>query len=284
MEIGEKFKNIESYNTNMAKGMEDKLFFLDYLKQVDGNYVFVDFGCADGTLIDVLYHLRPHDKYIGYDISEQMIDLAKTKRIESPRDMMFTFEWNEVEDKLKAYTEQDCYKTVLILSSVIHEVYSYANNSKDIFGFWDKVLNTGFDYICVRDMMIPKDATKTKSPGKWINNIQIEFQKFMTNERYKEFEEIWGPLDFKTTTKQEALHFFLKYRWQINWDREVHENYFPITIEDFLQMFKEKYNLDYFERFCVPFIKYQISKDFFITLDDKDSTHIKAIFSSKSNV
>lgn len=33
MEIGERFKNILAYNENMAKGMEDKLFFLNELSK-----------------------------------------------------------------------------------------------------------------------------------------------------------------------------------------------------------------------------------------------------------
>ena len=37
----------------MAKGMEDKLFFLNELPK-NYEYTFVDFGCADGTLINYL--------------------------------------------------------------------------------------------------------------------------------------------------------------------------------------------------------------------------------------
>ena len=74
------------------------------------------------------------------------------------------------------------------------------------------------------------------------------------------------------------LHFLLKYRWKINWEREVAENYFPIFIEDFLEIMKS-YNIIYFERFRVQFLDDEIKKDFNIGLTDY--THVKGVFTLK---
>ena len=41
----------------MAKGMEDKLFFLNEPPK-NYEYTFVDFGCADGTLINYLVSIK----------------------------------------------------------------------------------------------------------------------------------------------------------------------------------------------------------------------------------
>lgn len=46
MEIGAKFKNIISYNLEMTKSLEDKLFFVEKFPKNE-NYIFVDFGCTD---------------------------------------------------------------------------------------------------------------------------------------------------------------------------------------------------------------------------------------------
>ena len=75
--------------------------------------------------------------------------------------------------------------------------------------------------------------------------------------------------------------FLLKYRWKINWERELNENYFPIFIEEFLKIMTEDtdYKLDYFEHFRIPFLVNEIKKDFNISLED--NTHIKAVFSYK---
>ena len=73
----------------------------------------------------------------------------------------------------------------------------------------------------------------------------------------------------------------LKYRWKVNWDREVHENHFPIYVENLIKKITDKdfYKIDYLERFRVPFLDKCIKEDFGIELDD--FTHIKAIFSKK---
>ena len=277
MEVGKKFENLKVYNQNMAKGLEDKMFFLEHLPKEDG-YVFVDFGCADGTLIDALYHsLSSSNQYIGFDISEQMIDIARTKISESPKNVLFTSDWSDVRHELSGNDK----KKVLILSSVVHEVYSYAKSREDIDTFWKRVLETGFDYICIRDMMIPNDTRNTPTPCEWVKYIQLYWENFMSEERFNQFLKKWGPIDLN---KHVALHFLLKYRWQINWDREVNENYFPVDMEVFLDKFEKSYNLDYLQRFTVPFIKDTIEKDFWITLGDTDFTHIKAIFSIKTDI
>lgn len=38
----------------------------------------------------------------------------------------------------------------------------------------------------------------------------------------------------------------MKYKWVENWAREVRENYFPITIEEFLSKVPNNYVIDYF--------------------------------------
>ena len=81
MEIGNDFINLESYLYNMSKGLEDKLFFMNHLP-TGKNYIFLDFGCADGSLLQALSSCNTSVQppiYIGYDISKQMIDVAKSK-------------------------------------------------------------------------------------------------------------------------------------------------------------------------------------------------------------
>ena len=277
MEVGEKFADLESYNQQMAKGLQDKLFFLEHLPN-NSQFLFVDFGCADGTLIDALYHmLDENNEFIGYDASEQMIDIARTKISESSDSITFTSDWEIVNKMLKETKKVK----VLILSSVVHEVYSYAREG-DVEMFWKRVLESGFDYICVRDMMTSSDTWVTTVPV-WKNNIIMNYHKFMSSYRYNQFIQKWGDV----SNLRSFLHFLLKYRWQINWDREVNENYFPIDIEDFLSYFEEGYNLSYFKRFRVSFLEECIYKDFGVKFDDPNSelyndfTHVKMVFSKK---
>ena len=266
MEVGGKFVDLSSYNENMAKGIEDKLFFLNHLDKND-EYIFVDFGCADGTLITTMFELFikegcNNNEYIGYDISETMIDFAKTKFSYPTNSVLFTSSWGDVDKKL-LFSKK---KKVLILSSVIHEVYSYGTE-KDIELFWNRVQYSDFDYVCIRDMIPSRDIDR-ETPFESYNYI---YEWYSDMYQLKDFENKWG----KITNNKNYVHFLLKYRWEINWERELNENYFPIYINDLIEHMKG-FNIDYLERFRVPFLEDCWMEKFGITIEDY--THVKAIF------
>lgn len=272
MNIGKPFKSIASYNNAMSKNIDDKLFFAKFLPKYP--MLIVDFGCADGSLISKMYELFDDRefgtliKYIGFDISEEMINLAKSKFNYCTNRVKFTSNWDEVEKELLSYTE---YK-VLILSSVIHEVYSYGTE-ESVRVFWDRVIHSGFHYICIRDMMYSEDMDRSTNSVKlanWFKHFPKKFSK-----AYEDFVNVWG----NAGNNKNLIHFLLKYRWQINWQRELNENYFPIELNTFLSKFESMYNQTYLERFRVPFLEECWKKDFDITIDDY--THIKAIFERK---
>ena len=276
--LGVPFKNLSLYNASMRKGLEDKLFFLEYLPE--DNYTFVDFGCADGSVLGALCAMYPNKKglntYIGYDISFDMIALAKTNFSgDIDENIVFTSYWKDVQKELKKSNN----KKVLILSSVIHEVYSYGEIPKDIDIFWDRDLKTGFDYICIRDMMPSRDIVR-KTPIDIYNALNQDKNYVLNEGQLAEFEKIHGSIQ----SMKQAVHFLLKYRWKVNWNREVNENYFPIYVEDLIGTLSLKkyfcdagtYKIDYLERFQVPYLMECIKNDFGITFED--FTHIKAIF------
>lgn len=143
-------KNNTVYLERMSLGMEDKLFFLNHLSpQIT---TVLDFGCADAALGVALKQYRPDLTYVGYDNSIKMIDKAAARMPSS----IFI----RGESSLKQYIEFGYLKpenTILVLSSVIHEVYSYAKTQREIINFWDFVLNTGFKQVSVRDMALSSD-------------------------------------------------------------------------------------------------------------------------------
>ena len=124
-------------------------------------------------------------------------------------------------------------------------------------------------------MMVSKDIN---------HKPDIDIFQFMENnipyftdrmKYYKDFIEHWGSMN----ENKNFIHYLLKYRWTINWEREVNENYFPIYLEDFLKAFNQKYNISYLERFRVPFLEKCWKEDFDIEI--KDYTHIKSVFELK---
>ena len=258
-QIGKPFKSLDAYNNAMSQAINDKLFFLNHLPQDD--YLYVDFGCADGALLNRLKSLVS-GTFIGYDLSEEMLHEAELKN----PDMFFTNRWNDVLEKMDTTSK----KKVLILSSVIHEVYSYADSLQDITEFWQKVNYSGFDYVVVRDM-IPSQSINR--PAHWKHRFCVEL--FSDAGQLTEFEHNFGTIH----NNKNLVHFLLKYRYKINWKREVNENYFPLYKEKFLKKFPSFEQL-YVESFKVPFLVKQIKKDFGLTL--QDDTHLKAIFYVKS--
>ena len=259
--------------------MDDKLFFLNKIKfKKDGSYLFVDFGCGDGTLIDALYGIMKnegiHGYYIGYDISASIIELAKSKfsHQTDTYEVLFTNSWTEVMEKVNTYHNME---SVLILSSMMPEIYSNAKSQTDISQFWEKVLGGNFNHICVRDMMISENENRDVDFDMF-DFEENNFPHFSDRRKYwTDFIKHWG----STNNNKNFIHYLLKYRWTINWDKEVSKNYLPVYIEPFLETFKKKYTLFYFERFRVPFLEECWKNDFNIELDDY--THVKIIFNLK---
>ena len=280
MEIGTKFKDLSSYCQNMTASMEDKLFFVDMLPDYDSiskqRKLIVDFGCADGTMTRMLSSIFSNDAdVIGYDISTSMINLAKSKcDYGQERNIIFTEHWDDVKAELN---DKKKHCKVLILSSVIHEVYSYASKENSVSDFWDKVKNSGFDYVVIRDMSLNETMANT-IPSYFTMDSLYALLDTKYGDQLKDFEKIWGSI---RKSKKNLYHFLLKYMWTINWDREVRENYFPLSTEELMSIMGQKYNLVYFSHFNIPFLVNKIENDINQLIKINDPTHIKCIYKIK---
>lgn len=133
--------DLNKYNTDMEKSMKDKIFFLDHIR-VDDVDAIVDFGCANGALLDVMP--KKWAKY-GVDNNPDMQKICKEK----------SYSIYDSLDKVKNLQP----RTLLNMSSVIHEVYSYLN-SEEIAHFWDKVFDGSYEYITIRDMMLSENTAR----------------------------------------------------------------------------------------------------------------------------
>lgn len=285
MEVGKNFNDQKSYNASMGRAIDDKLFFLDKMNLSD--CIFIDFGCADGTVLQELEKRTGSNKnlraYLGYDISKSMIELAKEKWDGQTQDVYFSNTWQYITERAKWIKENRSasagkIKTVLILSSVIHELYSYCDQS-EIAKTWNKVFDLKPDYIVFRDMMWSDTDTGFDVKG-FVQRIRNS-RSFLTPGRecldlLSSFEKEWGTID----KAKNLTHFLLKYRWRVNWDREVEENYFPITLTQFLNKIETKYEPEYLERVSIPYIQSCIKRDF--EFDFPIKTHLKAIFRLKN--
>lgn len=255
----QKINNLDVYTAGMKKSLKDKLFFMDKVNDVDA---VVDFGCADGALIREMYKVNPNIKYIGHDNSLDMIYQARISTdCEKFPNVRYTDE----------YAFNNTKNALLNLSSVVHEVYSYSQQD-DINIFWNQVFYQDFKYIAIRDFCISKSINRQADINDYTKLIQSA-----DNGQINDYESIWGSL----RDNRNLVHFLMKYRYAENWDREVRENYFPITLETLLSMIPTyRYEIVYFEDYILSFTKNQIKEDF--NIDLHDNTHVKLLLKRKN--
>jgi ribosomal protein L11 methylase PrmA len=257
--VGEKpISNYDQYIAGMNTTMSDKLFFANSI-----NYdVIVDFGCADGTFLQSLSRMNPNVKIIGYDLDPTMLEIAKKKL---PKNALLTDDWNVATSALTGYKN-----SLLNLSSVIHEVYSYSTGNKVKY-FWDnQVFGGDFKYITIRDMIPSVELTRNE-----MTNFKDDVRKVRqkADKSYLlSFEDKWGSIN---TSYRNFIHYLLKYKYTDNWDREVNENYLPVTLETIKTKIPTDYKIVMEEDFVLPFLKQQVKKDFGVELTH--STHTKLI-------
>ena len=246
-----KIADREIYLTRMQRSILDKMFFID--KVFEPFEYVLDFGCANGGLIKALRGMCPEYKYAGYDIDADMIKAAR----ENVPGVPFFTEWDSIDVPFE--------NSLLNISSTIHEVYSYGTD-KDVEEFWGRVFDSGFRYVTVRDMMFTE---KLERPADEKMLGAVRSGAFTS--QLSDFEDEWGSI----TTQKQLVHYLLKYRYTQNWEREVRENYFPVSAEKLLSLVPDSYSITYCELFALPFTAWQIRKDFGFTLED--TTHIKLI-------
>ncbi len=254
--------DINHYNIEMQKSMPDKADFIRHnLPDAD---IFVDFGCADGAMFEYLRNFYPDASMIGFDESLEMIDIARSKN----PDFQFFATWESILEAHNAAKLDGKKKSVLILSSVVHEIVNYL--SPDLQAdFWNKVWNSGFDYIAIRDMALEKSVdSQTPNPDD-VAKVRAAFKR---PELLEQFEGIYGDIG---SSMRQYIHFLLKYRYEENWEREVYENYVKQSLEDLLAQIPDSYKILYQERFKLPYLEGKLEQDFGVVFPA--NTHIKLI-------
>lgn len=266
-----KINNYSVYLHGMQMSLQDKLFWTKIIPHSDIDTI-IDFGCADGTLLDAIdkdqrqqFNEKQIDRLwclVGIDNNLEMLQKMEKKNSSILRAKSF----EEVPSVFKE-------KALLNLSSVIHEVYSYC--PLEIPQFWDDVLNSGFTYITIRDMMLSRSVNRKQNYRIYSDNLdKAQFEDYCKVNNHN--VEYFGDLEVR-----HQLDFLLKYRYIENWDREARECYFPIALEQLLNRIIKngKYEIMYLKHYTLPFIKETVKEDFGI--DIIDNTHCQLILKKK---
>jgi hypothetical protein len=251
--------DLDRYNGRMQKSLIDKIFFMD---KVDAEQ-FIDFGCADGSLILMLKKLFPEHLYTGYDTNKKMIELANkdSKEVSTPLPT-FTSDWKKVKRLVEMGDWRD--STCIILMSIIHEIYSYG--PEKVQEFWKQIWDLAPKYIAIRDMCVSRTASRPADPLSVARVRQLH-----DTAKIAQWEARWGALDENWS----LVHYLLSYHYEDNWEREYQENYLPLCKEDLLSLIPENYVPDYIEHYTLPYLRRKIEDDLGIQLQER--THLKLI-------
>lgn len=260
-----KIRDLNIYTQRMKRGLQDKLFFIPYLNKLSQSFIFIDYGCADGTLIDIILHYYPQSVCIGLDCNEDMLSLAKEKCFTYYNTRVFfckTFE--ELKELLLGFSNN---MKIFNMSSVLHEVHHY-NDSKEIERFYQDVQSLSADYIFIRDMY--------NGNKKWNDISPDTYTKLSTHPLLKsqiqDFESHFGSI----MEKKNCTHFLLKYKYLENWNREVEENYFPDIP---LQYFERNYDCEFRKEYQLAYFTKLWKEELNIKIDS--NTHIQLIYKKK---
>jgi hypothetical protein len=253
-------KNETEYLSKMRKTFTDKAWFMSLIP--DDVTTIIDFGYADNSFINFLRNDYPEYRYIGIEINESFLKASREQGQECYRSL------TELLNTGSLHSET----TLLVLSSVLHEVYSYG----DVDAFWNEVKLVAPKYIALRDMY-------AHNCGMFASATQAELEARIEasplKEHYADFTRYWGRADNGYT----AIHFLLKYFYDANWKREVQENYIPYHYRELHTRFRRAgYDVVFEQFYGLPYLKGKWHKDFdteslphLRTFIDQITTHLK---------
>ena len=248
------------YCESMAKSLEDKLFFLNEIDINEYDYI-VDFGCADGRILEVLDEKLTNRKtiLIGIEKNKVMFDQLVSLAGRAKHRMIVSIELIDGDNKIVNLLKKAGKKNLIIFSSVLHE-YDW-ENFKPFFIF--------FDTIVMRDMQCPeKDWYKVPK------STRALVTKDFPEELLAKLEQKYGRIN----DLDRLYRYFLMYRYVDNFDHELQEDYFNIIWENLKEWLTCDYvfHVLYEKDYILPFIKQDIETKFGYEL--KYPTHKQIIF------
>lgn len=235
--------NLDTYNTRMASSIEDKMWFWNKVKYTTNS--IVDYGCADGSLLLRINEEHPRQTLIGYDVSDDMLARAKEKT----KNTSISF--------VESVFEPEMERTCLVLSSVVHEIYSYQPKEDADFEL-GMLFDLGAKYIAIRDMGVQDICHNMETPVDVLKRIyeRDDIVKIASFEKHQGRISNWA----------NCIHYLLKVPYDENWAREVEENYIPFTMNEVLAQYNVnspvKYDIVYFEAYTLPYVRERIIRDY----------------------
>ncbi len=261
--------DIDFYQKEMIKPMAEKLFFQD---KINFNSI-VDVGCADGALLLELSKSNPNLIGLGYDLSEEMVKDAKDNFKDTKTLQVF-----QDKDLLLA-AAKDTKIDVINLSSVLHEIYNGAK--KDVIFALNLIKEINAEHIVIRDMYcgMENKTIDIAIDEPWSKLYQAVYKTCEEKEYF--FNKLSSYLFHRgpVNSRYRLLDFVLKYRYDVNWEHEVQEDYLAVKWDEIFTLFKVLgYELLLKRKYSPAFIKQTLMKDFALEEDSVPKTHLQMVW------
>lgn len=251
-----KLVNPRIYLDRLAKPLAEKLKIVKFIPE--NSKRIVDVGCADGTVTRELAKMFPDICFLGIDLNEEFIEIAKSK---SSNIKNLKFE--------KIYLRQLLARperfTAVIFCSVLHEFYTYGEGISSVL----KAVADAHELIdkdgviIIRDMILDEYTKRTTFQIAGI--VKKIARKKELIPCIKDFEEYFGKLN----SVYKVNHFLLKYWYSENWERESKEHYVSVTFEEYEKIFSLLgMTIQYKDSYLIPYLANKWKNDFDLTEDE----------------
>lgn len=253
--------DLNGYVKKMENTINQKMFFLDELN-VNEYDLIVDFGCGSGELLRRTFDSGYKNQAIGFDSNLEMLELAKRNTLNYPI---------QYEHDISVLTKsvEKAKKSLIIFSSVLHEITGRSLLSVTEF-------MSRFDTIVIRDMYFNEDihlGQKFEDFKVGADTISSIYDK-VSRSMIKDFELRYGSL---TSDIKNFYHFLLKHTYVENWETEVEEYYFSLSLPDLNYKLKQKgFVISHFRSYGIDYIKNMVLDKFNYNM--KANTHVNIIF------
>ena len=266
-----KISDVEHYVSEMKKPLADKLWFLEHV-WVES---MLDIGTADATIPIHLSDLFKHDfKCYAYEPDYNLYWMGNVAANATNNNGKYegrVFIYNKFREYLNVVKSKKQID-LINLSSVLHEVYNgYSGGVIDLFRI---IKESDARYISIRDMKLKhlnfSDSLYMEIPEKY-------------KEKWQEWQECHdGAHDggHDCCYDDKLIQFLLKYRYDVNWEAEVREDYFATDwdeIDKILRILGYKKVME--KNYTPDFIKNDVQKTFDFSFDNHEiTTHTNILY------
>ena len=255
----EEISNKQVYLERMSKPLQEKLRIARFIPTDAKNVL--DVGCADGTVTLALADMFPEIEFVGIDLDKEFIEIARS-RIGKRKNIKF--ESGFLRERLANPERFDC----VTFCSVLHEFYSYGEGISTVV----KALADAHEILNKHGVLIIRDMILFEYVKHADLSIQKIIKKIKKNEIFKHLADDFERAQGELSNVKNVNHFLLKYMYGENWEREVKENYVPVSFEQYDEIFKLLgMKLQFTRMYTIPYLKSLWKEDFGLTDDELEN-------------